>query len=288
MQQLQIRFAILLIYLPLAFYQPGFAAITKWRNIMTNLLSLNQTEHINDSLSQQIELLCQKTPLAYDVLKQLEDYHQYFLANASHELQTLLCLMSSCIQAIEASHPEVRCYRYWAELSSDCRLMTHLLRDLTDYSMSTQLNRKRSDMCALLRQAYLSCLPLTEGTLKTLTYTSNLSCAYVFLDSQKMMEALLNLIVNALDAIQNDGHVHILLSKANEQLSVSISDDGCGIPAQKLLTIFHPFVTTKEDGTGLGLPVAKRIIEGHGGHIRVSSAPQQGATFTFRLPFATS
>ena len=90
----------------------------------------------------------------------------YFLANAAHELQTLLSLLCSSIQAIEAAHPEVRCYRYWPELSSDCRLMTKLLRDLTDYSMSDQLTKQRSDLCNLLRRAYLSCLPLTEGLMR--------------------------------------------------------------------------------------------------------------------------
>lgn len=98
------------------------------------------------------------------------------------------------------------------------------------------------------------------------------------------MEALLNLIVNALDAVSDNGSVQIILTKSNEQFVVSIIDDGCGIAPKQLLTIFHPFTTTKPDGTGLGLPVAKRIIEGHGGHIRVSSAPNQGATFTFLLP----
>ena len=76
----------------------------------------------------------------------------YFLANAAHELQTLLSLLCSSIQAIEAAHPEVRCYRYWPELSSDCRLMNKLLRDLTDYSMSDQLTKQRSDLCNLLRR----------------------------------------------------------------------------------------------------------------------------------------
>lgn len=240
------------------------------------------------SLSEQLEQLCKNTPQAYPVLKQLEDYHQYFLANASHELQTLLSLLCSSIQAIEASHPEVRCYRYWPELTSDCHLMTKLLRDLTDYSMSTQLTKKRSDLCSLLRRAYLSCLPLTEGSAKTLTYTSRVSCAYLPLDCPKMMEALLNLIVNALDAISDTGHVQILLTKANDQFCISIEDDGCGIVPKQMLTIFHPFVTTKPDGTGLGLPVAKRIIEGHGGHIRLSSAPGKGTTFTFLLPCAVS
>lgn len=104
----------------------------------------------------------------------------------------------------------------------------------------------------------------------------------------KMMEALLNLIVNALDAVSDNGSVQIILTKSNEQFVVSIIDDGCGIAPKQLLTIFHPFTTTKPDGTGLGLPVAKRIIEGHGGHIRVSSAPNQGATFTFLLPCSFS
>ena len=102
------------------------------------------------------------------------------------------------------------------------------------------------------------------------------------------MEALLNLIVNALDAVSDYGIVQIILTKSNEEFVVSIIDDGCGIAPKQLLTIFHPFTTTKPDGTGLGLPVAKRIIEGHGGHIRVSSAPNQGATFTFLLPCSFS
>ena len=250
--------------------------------------SLQEAAALEFSLSEHLTQLCKSTPQAYPVLKQLEDYHQYFLANASHELQTLLSLLCSSIQAIEAAHPEVRCYRYWPELSSDCRLMTKLLRELTDYSMSTQLTKKRSDLSSLLRRAYLSCLPLTEGTEKTLTYTSCVSCAYLLLDCPKMMEALLNLIVNALAAISDHGHVQILLAKTKNQFSVSIEDDGCGISAKQLLTIFHPFVTTKPEGTGLGLPVAKRIIEGHGGHIRVSSAPGKGTTFTFVLPHAVS
>ena len=98
----------------------------------------------------------------------------------------------------------------------------------------------------------------------------------------------LNLIVNALDAVSDNGSVQIILTKSNEQFVVSITDDGCGIAPKQLLTIFHPFTTTKPDGTGLGLPVAKRIIEGHGGHIRVISAPNQGATFTFLLPCSFS
>ena len=80
----------------------------------------------------------------------------------------------------------------------------------------------------------------------------------VWLCGSKMMEALLNLIVNALDAVSDNGSVQIILTKSNEQFVVSITDDGCGITPKQLLTIFHPFTTTKPDGTGLGLPVSGR------------------------------
>lgn len=65
----------------------------------------------------------------------------YFLANAAHELQTLLSLLCSSIQAIEAAHPEVRCYRYWPELSSDCRLMNKLLREWKRSNYSDKVKR---------------------------------------------------------------------------------------------------------------------------------------------------
>ena len=208
------------------------------------------------------------------------------LCNAAHELTTMLTLLQSSIRSIETAHPEVRCYRYWPELVSDCSLMHAFLRDLTDYSAGSQLNCRRTDFVLLTRKAYLSCLSLTEGTEKRLTFTSRVASAWLSLDAGKMTEALLNVIVNALDAIPDDGWVHLLLTKNRQELTLEISDNGCGIEPQHLVHIFQPFVTTKENGTGLGLPVAKRIIEGHGGHIRISSAPGRGTAFAMVLPLA--
>ena len=101
----------------------------------------------------------------------------YFLANAAHELQTLLSLLCSSIQAIEAAHPEVRCYRYWPELSSDCRLMTKLLRDLTDYSMSDQLTKQGNEQNTYiykprLMRLHASRLPKNDGS----TFKSDCQC----------------------------------------------------------------------------------------------------------------
>ena len=98
------------------------------------------------------------------------------------------------------------------------------------------------------------------------------------------MEVFVNLIKNALESISDDGYVRITCESDSRAVKINIEDNGCGIEADKLVCIFQPFVTTKQNGTGLGLSVVKRIVEAHGGHITVCSAPGQGSVFTVSLP----
>jgi len=101
-----------------------------------------------------------------------------------------------------------------------------------------------------------------------------------------VQEVLMNLVLNAFDAIGAGGRVAIRTAVEGDFVGVYVKDDGPGIPAEDLPRIFEPFFTTKEPGkgTGLGLPVAQRIAESQGGSITVSSTPGSGACFTVRLP----
>jgi signal transduction histidine kinase len=102
--------------------------------------------------------------------------------------------------------------------------------------------------------------------------------------------ALVNVLANALQSMPRGGRltvdVHPTLDAEQRWLSIAVSDTGPGIPPEVLDRIFEPFVTTRATGTGLGLALAKRILEGHGGAIDVASDPGRGATFTLRLPLA--
>jgi signal transduction histidine kinase len=103
----------------------------------------------------------------------------------------------------------------------------------------------------------------------------------------KLQQVLINLLKNAEDAIRDraDGHIALEASLQGEQVLISVADNGCGIAADAAERIWEPFFTTKGDqGTGLGLDVAKAIIEGHGGTIDCQSPPGAGATFAIRLP----
>ncbi|MGO9123653.1 MAG: sensor histidine kinase [Terriglobales bacterium] len=104
-------------------------------------------------------------------------------------------------------------------------------------------------------------------------------------DSDQIHQVLLNLLLNAVQAIEGAGTVHVEIGSRDGYASVVVSDTGRGITPQHLPNIFRPFYTTKGNGTGLGLSLARRIVEEHHGRIEVSSVVSKGSKFTVLLPF---
>ena len=109
-------------------------------------------------------------------------------------------------------------------------------------------------------------------------------------DSVQLQQVLLNLLVNAMDAVKDSvadrRRVTVRVRAAGKQVEVAVSDTGHGIPADKVAHIFEPFFTTKPNGMGMGLPISSRIIEAHGGQLWAENNPDGGATFHFSLPIA--
>lgn len=111
-------------------------------------------------------------------------------------------------------------------------------------------------------------------------------------NSGQVQQVLLNLIVNARQAMEQGGQLTVTVRGNKDQgyAEISIRDSGCGIPPDKLRKIFDPFFTTKtadengQGGTGLGLSLARDVMEAHGGRIRVESAVGSGTTFTLKFP----
>ena len=113
-------------------------------------------------------------------------------------------------------------------------------------------------------------------------------------DAEQLLQVFLNLSLNAIQAVPPGGPGKLFISTALRRatrrgataafLEVRFRDTGVGIPAGDLKNLFIPFFTTKDKGTGLGLPISQRIIENHGGTIEVRSQPGEGATFTVLLP----
>jgi len=103
-------------------------------------------------------------------------------------------------------------------------------------------------------------------------------------DPEKIRQALLNIIRNAVEALPAGGSVRISTQACGETAVITVSDNGAGIREDDLSLIFEPFFTRKGAGTGLGLSITQRIVEEHHGRIQVESSPAGGTTFTILLP----
>ena len=104
------------------------------------------------------------------------------------------------------------------------------------------------------------------------------------IDATLMEQVFINLLTNAAQASAPNAPITVATRVAHDEAEICIVDRGCGIPADKIETIFNPFVTTKQNGVGLGLAIVAKIVDGHGGRMTVESEPGKGSTFRIFLP----
>jgi signal transduction histidine kinase len=104
------------------------------------------------------------------------------------------------------------------------------------------------------------------------------------MDGHRLRQVIFNLVENAIDSMPTGGDLTVATGLRNNYLSLEISDSGYGIPENELPKLFTPFFTTKSKGSGLGLPVSKKIIDAHGGFIDITTEVGKGSRFTIFLP----
>ncbi len=161
----------------------------------------------------------------------------------------------------------------------------HLIADLLQFAKPSPASFQQVHMSQLLAET----LNLIEYQLKTyhidLQTTNDIpNTLTISADPNKLKQAFLNIILNAIDAMPEGGKLAITLKAISSTLTISISDTGCGISSEDLKHIFEPFYTKKEKGTGLGLAIVQGIIEEHGGKIRIKSEINKGTEFIIELP----
>ncbi|ELW9548347.1 two-component system sensor histidine kinase ZraS [Klebsiella aerogenes] len=164
-----------------------------------------------------------------------------------------------------------------------------------------RLNRVVSELLELVRPAHLNYQPVDINALIhhslqlvsqdaqsrgiALQFTPRPELTSIKADPDRLNQVLLNLYLNAMQAIGRDGVIHVSASEADRRrVKIVVKDSGKGMSDEELQAIFTPYFTTKADGTGLGLAVVQNIIEQHGGTIRAESQPGAGAIFTLWLP----
>ena len=206
-------------------------------------------------------------------------------AGVAHEIRNPLNAISMASQRLQRDN----LHQLTGVIRDEIRRLNKIIEEFLSLSRSRELKFKRQNVMDLLHQIVL--LMREEAESKGITIHMNKSVPpfYVSMDSDKLKQALINIIKNGLESISGDGTIHISLSQlGKEWLSLGISDTGTGLTRNEIKHIFDPDYTTKEKGLGLGLPLAHEIIRGHGGVIKVQSHPGEGTTFQITLPLHSS
>ena len=174
-------------------------------------------------------------------------------------------------------------------IASESKRCGELVQNLLSFSRVSPMNLA---WCGL-NQVIDRCIRLVQhkldiaGIQLSLELASELPPAHC--DPAQIEQVVLAMVINAIDALPNEGNLWISTRAKGEWMELTIRDDGTGIPEEHLAHIFEPFYTTKESGgSGLGLAISQNIVERHGGHIEVQSEAGKGTTFRIMLPVDSS
>ncbi len=170
-----------------------------------------------------------------------------------------------------------------ADIDEEIARLNRIVNEVLDFARPIRFELAPADLNALCRES-AAAAQATPGAAVGLDLDATLP--KVTTDAERLRVALVNLIVNARHAVEGQGAPAVAVSTRvnGRRAAIVVADRGVGIDAADLTRVFDPYFTTKRGGTGLGLPIAKNIIEGLGGTIAVTSAPGRGTEIRIELP----
>ena len=202
-----------------------------------------------------------------------------------HDLKNPMCIVRSCSDMIASESADPRIRELTKMTDKAVEGMLAMSQELLDYARgSTSIKLQTVTIWRLLDELNQQCLQLLPGAnvqlVKRISYEGDLR-----IDLGRFTRVLCNLIKNAREAMPDGGILKLSIDRVHEQVVIRITDTGCGIPAEVLAKLFEPFVTHgKSHGTGLGMAIAKSVIEAHGGKISVGTIEGRGTTIDIRIP----
>ncbi len=208
-------------------------------------------------------------------------------AGVAHEINNPLGGILNCLYNIRKGLlPPARQEEYLAAIEDGLLRVQKIVRQLLDFSQQHQPELAPTEINSVVERVLVLTNHIFVGNQITLDVQYGRDLPPVMVDRHMIEQVLMNLVLNAVQAIRHHGTVTILTKVSEGVCTIDVRDTGLGIPAHVLPKIFDPFFTTKGtgEGTGLGLSVSLGIIERHGGRILVASEVGKGSTFTLCLP----
>ncbi len=248
-------------------------------------------EEIRDDLDRQVQLRTR------EVIRSEQLASVGFLAaGVAHEINNPLASIAMCAESLEsrmeglaADEADAQIVKRYLELIQNeafrCKGITE---KLLDFSRLGEVRRQATALVALVADVADMLRHVGRFAGRSIEIDEG-SDVLVMVNPQEIKQVVLNLLVNALDSIDEAGHVRVGVRRSGSEAQLTITDDGCGMTEEVLEHLFEPFFTRRRSGqgTGLGLSIVHRIVADHGGRIAaVSAGAGQGSTFRVMLPLA--
>jgi signal transduction histidine kinase len=224
-------------------------------------------------------------------------------SGVAHELGTPLNVVSGRAELIASGRlPEEDVHKSAKTIKSEADRMTATIRQLLDFARRSRPQRSPTDLRSLIQQATELLAPLAQKNRVTISFSAGDRPSVSQVDGGQIQQIVLNLLVNAMQALPDGGQVSLELQERQASppedaaapqrtyYCILVKDEGVGMDQETIDHIFEPFFTTKDvgQGTGLGLSVSYGIAQEHGGWIDVTSEPGKGTCFTVFLPKETA
>jgi two-component system sensor histidine kinase HydH len=211
------------------------------------------------------------------------------VSKLAHELRNPLNTISVNLQLLEedlAKSKDEKVIKRLQTSRKEINRLEHLLSDFLRFAKPAHLDLKPVDMNHVLGGFIEFFTPTAERNKIKLVALFGKELPPVMLDEKLFKSAIMNLVLNSTVAMPDGGTITFRTRLRKDRVLVAISDTGIGIPAEKLPKVFDVFFTTRDGGTGLGLPITRRAIEDLGGTITLDSTPGMGTTAILSLPIS--
>jgi signal transduction histidine kinase len=205
-------------------------------------------------------------------------------ATVAHEIRNPLGAIELNAEFLQRKTGDEKLKTISRTIIDEVKNLNRIVTDFLSFSREPRLNKKPVDIGPLIQKSVETARAAHPESPVRTTIDFPTEMPQVDLDESEFRKALLNIIINGIEAMPEGGDLKVSVTFQERRCSIMITDTGKGIPDSVKSKIFDPFFTTKEEGTGLGLAIAHKIITGHLGTLSYQSRPEQGTEFLITLP----
>jgi signal transduction histidine kinase len=205
-------------------------------------------------------------------------------AGLAHEIRTPLASIRGAAEILSGAPEESDRVEFAGILVKEVERLNRVVTGFLEFSRPSSGGRGQADLAAAVAETLRLLRLQADRTGVRLTEILPDGIGTVAMDEEPLKQVVVNLVMNAVQASARGGEVRIRAETVGDSVSLSVEDDGVGISAADADRVFEPFVTTRPDGTGLGLSVVRKILDRHGGSIRLEAGGGGGTTARVLLP----